>query len=120
MLQVSLTNIPGSSDIILANNPVKLGRTPLTLSRSKDGGKTWEHLVTLEHLKHHWYAYPTVISKRDPSTGAVTLLTSYTVYQGHALIHRSAVFQGIRISTFTLPSESTGNSSNTDLIEQHR
>ncbi len=53
-----------SGDFFLVYNPTRTGRTPLTLARSRDNGKTWKTVATLEDQAGE-YSYPAIIQASD-------------------------------------------------------
>lgn len=53
-----VTTAPG--EVFLVGNPVTKGRTPLSLARSTDAGKTWKRVLDLE-TEPGEYSYPAMI-----------------------------------------------------------
>lgn len=51
-------------DLYLIYNHTKLGRTPLNVARSPDGGQTWKKVATLEEELGE-FSYPAVIQAHD-------------------------------------------------------
>ena len=63
----SIERIPGTGDLLLVWNnhenidPSLRGkRTPLNVAISRDEGKSWENVKTLEDDPHGWYCYTAV------------------------------------------------------------
>ncbi|MEO6136534.1 MAG: sialidase family protein [Ginsengibacter sp.] len=54
----SIVRIPSTGDLLLVwNNTVNENRTPLNIAISKDEGKTWRHIKTLEDNADRGYCY---------------------------------------------------------------
>jgi predicted neuraminidase len=51
-------------DVYLAYNPTKRGRSPLSVARSGDDGKTWKTVATLEDQPGE-FSYPAIIQAQD-------------------------------------------------------
>ncbi|HEY3281735.1 MAG TPA: sialidase family protein [Armatimonadota bacterium] len=62
-----------SGALLLANNPSRTARTPLTLSLSTDGGQQWRTVATIEPGRGE-YSYPYLIRASD---GTIHLLYTY-------------------------------------------
>ncbi len=56
--------------IVLACNPVREGRTPLSLLVSPDNGETWPHRIDLETAPGE-YSYPSLIASADATVHVV-------------------------------------------------
>lgn len=50
----------GDEEVFLIYNPVTIGRTPISLARSTDDGKTWKKVIDLE-AEPGEYSYPAMI-----------------------------------------------------------
>lgn len=59
----SIIRLPQTGDILLVWNYSRTRRTPLCTAISKDDGKTWEHIRTLEEGRG--FAYTSIISVKD-------------------------------------------------------
>lgn len=66
-----------AGDLFLIYNPTTKGRTPISLARSSDDGKTWKKLLDLE-TEQGEYSYPAMIESR-----AGTLEMTYTWRRTH-------------------------------------
>ncbi|MHA1734526.1 MAG: exo-alpha-sialidase [Promethearchaeota archaeon] len=53
-----------SGDLVLAYNPTREGRTPLSIARSSDGGRTWERLFDLRAVPGS-FSYPSLCETPD-------------------------------------------------------
>jgi predicted neuraminidase len=51
-------------EFFLVYNHTKMGRSPLNLARSRDDGKTWERVATLEEERGE-FSYPAIIQASD-------------------------------------------------------
>jgi hypothetical protein len=66
MSPASIKRIPSTGDLLLVWNnspgsPVDTGkRTPLNTAVSKDEGKTWENIKTIEANPDGWYCYTAI------------------------------------------------------------
>jgi len=58
----SIERIPQTGDLLLVwnNNPENQKRTPFNVAISRDEGKTWKNLKTLEDDPHGWYCYTAI------------------------------------------------------------
>jgi len=58
----SVERIPSTGDLLLVwnNNGTDQKRTPLNVAISKDEGKTWEHMKTVEDDPDGWYCYTAI------------------------------------------------------------
>lgn len=63
----SIERIPGKNDLLLVwnnndgqNAAIKGRRTPFNIAVSKDEGKTWDHIKTLEDDTDGWYCYTAI------------------------------------------------------------
>ena len=58
----SIERIPQTGDLLLVwnNNSKDHKRTPYNVAISRDEGKTWEHLKTLEDDPYGWYCYTAI------------------------------------------------------------
>ncbi len=58
----SIERIPQTGDLLLVwnNNPDNQKRTPFNVAISRDEGKTWNNLKTLEDDPHGWYCYTAI------------------------------------------------------------
>ncbi len=73
----SIERIPSTGDLLLVwnnndgSNPATKGkRTPLTLAISKNDGKTWENVKTIEGDPNGWYCYIAIhFTKKDVLLG---------------------------------------------------
>ena len=65
-------------DIFLIYNPVTLGRTPISIARSTDDGKTWKKVIDLDTETSAEFSYPAMIQS---SSG--TLEITYTWKRTH-------------------------------------
>jgi predicted neuraminidase len=52
-------------DLFLIHNPVERGRSPLSLARSTDDGKTWKNVHDLETEPKAEFSYPAMIQSHD-------------------------------------------------------
>ena len=66
-----------AGDVFLIHNPAALLRTPISLSRSTDDGKTWKRVADLE-TEPGEYSYPALIE-----SAAGTLEMTYTWQRTH-------------------------------------
>jgi predicted neuraminidase len=64
-------------DILMICNPVTMGRTPISIARSTDDGKTWKKVIDLE-TEPGEYSYPAMIL-----SAAGTLEITYTWKRTH-------------------------------------
>lgn len=58
----SIARIPSTGDLLMAwnNNGVTQNRTPFNIAVSKDEGKNWSHLKTIEDDPDGWYCYTAI------------------------------------------------------------
>jgi predicted neuraminidase len=61
---VSLLRL-ASGDLLLAYNPVRRGRSPISIARSTDGGATWTRLFDLRTEPGAEFSYPCLIQTPD-------------------------------------------------------
>jgi hypothetical protein len=54
-----------SGALVLAHNPTRSGRTPLRLSLSDDGGRTWSAAVDIETEPGQEFSYPYLLQSSD-------------------------------------------------------
>jgi predicted neuraminidase len=65
-------------DLFLVYNPVAQGRTPISLARSTDDGKTWKKVLDLDAEEKAEFSYPAMIQ-----SAAGTLEITYTWKRTH-------------------------------------
>jgi predicted neuraminidase len=69
-------------DLYLVYNPVASGRTPISLARSTDDGKTWKKLLDLDAEENAEFSYPAMIL-----SAAGKLEITYTWKRTHIKYH---------------------------------
>lgn len=71
----TIARIPATGDLLMVwnnndnreTNPIRGRRTPLNIAVSKDEGKSWQHVKTLEADPDGWYCYTAIhfVGKKD-------------------------------------------------------
>ena len=77
-----------AGDVFLIYNPTPIGRTPISLARSTDDGKTWKKVVDLE-TEPGEYSYPAMIESADGKLADHLHLAADAHQARHASTRRS-------------------------------